>query len=193
VASPYARTWTERERSIFLSVGHSLKLAFERTEQSQLLASQNAELEARTRALEEFANLTRELAMEIDQYPLVYRAQELVLSLLPEGYAAYYEPEASLWRLKSQVGEFRNDALQRFVDAGFPYESPTMLTPWTTRQPVYQDVYAQRADIPVEVMENVQASRRCRFWSVVPRSGCSSSACSSGAPGAPVTGRCWKQ
>jgi signal transduction histidine kinase len=157
MASRHSRAWTERERSIFLAVARSLGLAFERADQTRRLAAQNAELEARTRALEGFANLSRELAVETDRFTLVRRAQEIVLNLLPGGYAVYYEPEAGLWRLKSQVGSLRNDALQAVVEAGLPQSAPSLLTPYRTRQALYQDVYAPGADTSAEVVEHIRA------------------------------------
>lgn len=157
MGSPHARAWTERERSVFVAVARSLELAFKRAEQTARLAAQNAELEARTRALEGFAELARDLAFETDRFTLVRRAQEIVLDLMPPGYAVYYEADHDRWRLKSQVGDLRNDALQAVVDAGLPYDAPSLLTPLLTRQACYQDVYAQGTDTPAEVVQHISA------------------------------------
>ena len=160
IGSSYARAWTERERSIFLAVSHSLELAFVRAEQNTRLAEQNAELEARTRALEAFAELTRDLTLNADPYALIRRAQEVLMSLLSEGVAVYYEPEGPLWRLRSQVGDMRNPALQAVLDAGLPYEAAqNLLLPWTTRHPYYQDEYDKSTDqLQAEQIEHIQAT-----------------------------------
>ncbi|UBV44533.1 histidine kinase (plasmid) [Deinococcus taeanensis] len=112
---------------------------------------------ARTQALEAFVQLSRDMMAETDRFALVRRAQEIVLSLLPEGYAVYYELEEGLWRVKAQVGDLGDDRLQTLVTAGLPFDSPTLLTPFRSGEPFYQDVYAQGADTPVEVVQHVQA------------------------------------
>jgi len=124
---------------------------------TERLQRQQEELEARTRTLEGFASLTRDLALETDRYSLIRRAQELTLELLPGAYVVYYEPEENVWRLKVQTGSMGSPALQAVVDAGLAWEAPSMLTPWTTRQPLYQDVYAQGSDTPAEVVRHVGA------------------------------------
>ncbi|KQR08210.1 hypothetical protein ASF71_20815 [Deinococcus sp. Leaf326] len=113
-----ARVWTDRERRVFRSVGRSLTLAFERAEQTAQQERQTAELDARTRALEGFADLTRDLSVEVDPYVLIKRAQAMVLSLLPDGYALYFEPEGDRWVLRAQTGNLGNAALQAAADAG---------------------------------------------------------------------------
>jgi PAS domain S-box-containing protein len=150
--------WQPLDRALIRAVGRGLALALERAEQAQRLAAQNAELEARTRALEGFADLTRDLSALADPYTLIRRAQEVALGLLSPGFAVYYELEDKLWRLKSRVGELGNPALQALADAGFPREIPTLLTPWVTRQPMYQDVYEQGADSPAEIIRHVHAA-----------------------------------
>ncbi|PJI52432.1 PAS sensor protein, partial [Methylobacterium radiotolerans] len=81
------------------------------TERTRRLTELNAELMARTRALEGFSHLTRDLGLDTDRVTLIRRAQELVMGLLPEGFAAYYEPDGDVWRLHSQVGDTRHPAL----------------------------------------------------------------------------------
>ncbi|WP_216329542.1 GAF domain-containing protein [Deinococcus aestuarii] len=152
-----ARGWTERERTVFRSVGRRLALAFERAEGARQLQVQNAELDARTQALEGFADLSRDLTLHGEPGALIQRAQEIVRSLLPPGFAVYYELEHDLWRVRSQVDSHGSAELQAAVDAGLPREAPSLLTPFTTRQPLYQDAYAQGADTPAELVQHVQA------------------------------------
>ncbi|ADV66089.1 ATP-binding protein [Deinococcus maricopensis] len=147
VASQQHQAWTEQDRAVFSAVARSMHLAFERAEQTEQLALQNAALDARTRTLEGFALLTRDLSVHDDPLTLVRRAQELVLPLLPEGYAAYYELDGRTWRLRSQVGDRQDDALQAYVEAGLPFETTSSLTvPWRTREGYYVAEYDQRTD-----------------------------------------------
>lgn len=151
--------WSERDRGVVRAVGRSLGLALERVEQSERLARQNAELDARTKALESFAELTRDLSAEMDKYVLVRRAQEVVLSLLSEGYALYYEREGERWRNRVQVGEVGHADLQAFIDAGPAVGvTPTVDIPWTTRRALYQDHYARGSDTPEEMVGHVSAA-----------------------------------
>ena len=163
--------WTERERSVFRAVGSSLNLALERTEAAQLLHVRNAELNARTQALEGFASLTRGLALRGDPHLLAHRALEVILSLLPPGYGLYYEQEATAegsttqerreqksghWRSRVQIGDVGNADLQAFIDAGPPIgELPTLDLPWATREALYQDHYVKGTDTPLEMVQHV--------------------------------------
>lgn len=134
--------WTPMLRATLETVRSSLSSALERAEAVAQLGAQNSELEARTRALEGFGDLTRELSVQRDPYALIRRAQEVAMSLLPPGYALYYEPDGGRWTLRSQVGEIRNPALQAVIDAGLPFGQPhNLLRPWTSGQPHYQDRY----------------------------------------------------
>ncbi|ADV67869.1 PAS domain S-box protein [Deinococcus maricopensis] len=118
-----------------------------------------AELEARTRALESFAELTRDLATETDPSVLVRRAQEIVLGLLPEGLAVYYEPRRQLWHAAVQTGDLGNADLQRAINAGLPFETTrNLLTPWRTRQGYYQDHYDPTTDDLGERVAHIGAS-----------------------------------
>ncbi|WP_052326659.1 PAS domain S-box protein [Deinococcus peraridilitoris] len=151
--------WSERDRSVVRAVGRSLNLALERAHQATRLALQNAELEARTRALDGFASLTRDFTLQSDPLALVRRAQEVIMSMLPDGHAAYYELEGTVWRLRAIVGEFGNSALQAAVEAGIPYETTrNFIPPWTTGQPYYQDHYDTRTDNLAEVTQHFAAS-----------------------------------
>lgn len=126
---------------------------------AEALMNQHAELAVRTRALDAFALLSRDLVLETDRYALVRRAQEITLDLLPPGYAVYYEPEGQLWRLKSQVGELGHPDLQGVVDAGLPLDSAQNLNlPWRTGQPLYQDTYDTDTDQLGELVRHIGAT-----------------------------------
>jgi len=163
--------WNERERSVFRAVGSSLNLALERSEAALALHARNAELNARTQALQGFAALTRNLALRGDPHLLTCRALEVILSLMTPGYALYYEPEAAgqdagaqaevqgagRWRSRVQLGDVGNADLQSFIDAGPPIgELPTLDRPWQTRQALYQDNYANGTDTPLEMVQHIR-------------------------------------
>lgn len=159
-----ANDWTDREARVFRAVGRSLSLALERAEQTQRLEAQNAELGARARALEAFADLTRDLSAETDRYVLIKRAQEVVMSLLPSGYALYYEREDGLWRNKVQTGDLGNPGLQAAIDAGFPYDVPrSLVVPWQTHQPLYQDEYVRGSDTDATLVQHVSTAATLRI------------------------------
>ena len=82
------RQWSAASRGLVQAVGRALTLALERSAIAQRLEGQNAELQARTRALEGFAELTRDLGLSTERQVLIERALQLVMSLLPPGYAA---------------------------------------------------------------------------------------------------------
>ena len=73
------RTWSDVDRGLVRAVGRGLNLALERTQNARQLMLQNAELQARTRALEAFGALTRDLALSTDPHLLIRRAQEVVV------------------------------------------------------------------------------------------------------------------
>ena len=123
------------------------------------LAELNAELELRTRALEAFRDLTHSLTAQLDPYELVRRAQDVALSLLPAGFAAYYEPEGGLWRLKAQKGDLRHPALQAAVDEGLTIGgSPSLDRPWQSGAPSYQGLYAPDTDGLGELGDSMHAA-----------------------------------
>ncbi len=142
--------WSERDRAVFRAVGRALSLAAERADLTRTLNAQKEELAARSRTLEAFAELGRDLRdpeLQADPLWLVRRAQEILLATLPEGYVVYAEPEDGLWRFKVQVGDLRNSELQAAVEAGLPFESTRNLwLPWHTQQPFYQDSYDTGTD-----------------------------------------------
>jgi GAF domain-containing protein len=127
-------------------------------DRTQQLVDLNSELLARTRALEAFSRLTRGLSLETDRVTLVRRAQEVVQGLLPVGFAAYYEPEGPVWRMKTQVGDPGNAALQALMDAGMPIDSPSFAHPFRTGRPEYQEAYVPGTDTAPELTEHVHST-----------------------------------
>ena len=138
------RRWSETDKALVRAVGRALTLALERTETARQLTYQNAELLARTLALEAFADLTRDLALTTDPLLLIRRAQEVVLPMLSDGAAMYMVPEGDRWYCRVQHGSLHSPELQAAVDAGLP-GTTSLLTSWSTGQPYFQDVY-DRAD-----------------------------------------------
>jgi signal transduction histidine kinase len=137
-----AKNWTTREQAVFRAVGRSLTLALERAEVSRQLQLQNEELLARTQALEGFAELTRDLAVQSEPEVLIRQALEVIHRLLPDGYVSFHQPEEGRWRARLQVGDRRSPDLQRALDEGLPYASvPSLVIPWTTGEPMFQDAY----------------------------------------------------
>ncbi|WP_170130965.1 ATP-binding protein [Deinococcus yavapaiensis] len=159
VAAKDTHVWSEREKAMIRAVGRALSLAVERAATSRQLKVQNLDLDARTRALEGFAALTRDLGVRADVYELIRRAQDVVLSLLPPGYALYYERDGKHWRNRVQAGDVRNAYLQAFIDAGpLIGETPSVDVPWTTHHALFQDQYARGSDTPVEMVGHVNAA-----------------------------------
>ncbi len=152
------RRWSAQDQALVRAVGHSFTLAVERAETAQVLRQQNEELTARTRALEAFATLTRDLSLHSDPYLLIEQAQEMVLSLLPPGFAAFWELRDGRWYVTRQVGDMGNDDLQAIIDAGLPAgQTPTLDLPYRSGTPYFQDVYRQGTDVPVELVRHVDA------------------------------------
>jgi diguanylate cyclase (GGDEF)-like protein len=156
VGTQQARRWTDTDRAIIGGVGRSLGLAIERAETGQRLRERGAELAARTRALEGFSGITRTLTPGSDPYALIRQAEELVLSMLPEGYAHYYELVGGRWTDRVQTGDVRRPALQALIEQGFDFEqAQTLYLPWTTRQPLYQNDYARGQDTAPELVAHL--------------------------------------
>ncbi len=150
------RAWRKREKALVRAVARRLTITLERTEVTRQLQLQNAELDARTRALEGFAELTRDLALEDDAVTLVGHAQDLVVSLLPGSVSTYYEPDGDTWRLLSHRGKFHHPALLHALGRGLPRGGTLNVDQaFETRQPYYQDqhdpnsVAAAREEIQV--------------------------------------------
>jgi PAS domain S-box-containing protein len=158
VGTAEARTWTERERAIVRAVARGLGLTLERTEHLRQLAQERTTLAARTAALEAFAELTRDLSLSADPYSLIERAEATVLSLLPPGYAAFWEVQDGRWHATRLTGDVGSAQLQAVIDAGLPAgQTPTLDIPQRTRAPFYQDVYPQGADTPAWAVSHVNA------------------------------------
>jgi signal transduction histidine kinase len=154
-----AQAWTERERTVFRAVGRSLALAFERTEQARQLQSQNAELEARTRALETFEEWTRDLTLDAEPGALIERAEELLLDLLPVQAALYYEREGERWFVRSMRGEYGSEGLRLAHEAGLPHDTTDNLRlPSQTGETYYQDVYDHGTDGMADHVAHVSAT-----------------------------------
>ncbi|GGR37414.1 GAF domain-containing protein [Deinococcus ruber] len=153
------QVWEAREQAVVRAVGQALGLALGRTEVARQLQCQKEEVESRNRALEAFSSLTGVLDVRLDRATLIRRTQELVLSLLPPGYAAYFEPENGLWRLKVQTGNAGLPALQAALDAGFPVgATPTLDRAMHTSEPYFIDVYVKDTDIDPEVAGHLNAA-----------------------------------
>ncbi|WP_407572711.1 GAF domain-containing protein [Deinococcus altitudinis] len=154
-----SRYWNEADRRLVRAVGRGLNLALERTQIARQLTIQNAELQARTQALEAFADLTRDLTLTTDPLLLIRRAQEVMLSMLADGAALYYVPEGDRWYARSQHGLPLQPELQASIDDGLPYaETHNVLIPWTTGQPFYQDVYDRDTDGLASVVDQIGAT-----------------------------------
>lgn len=159
IGSQQARQWTDSDRALFNAVGRSLSLALERTHVARQLYERTSELAARTRALEGFSEITRDLLPGNDPHILIRQAQQLVLSMLPEGYAHYYELVDQRWVGRVQTGSLGNPKLQSLVDAGFDFEvTPSLVIPWTSREPLYQDAYQQGLDTPPDLVQHISTT-----------------------------------
>ncbi|MFC4453862.1 ATP-binding protein [Deinococcus sonorensis] len=152
-----AGDWSDRERAVFRSVGRSLVLALERAETNRRTAEQNSELEARSNALVAFESLSYHLTVRSDAPTLIRRALEIVLALLPPGFAAYWQPVGNLWRLMAQVGTAGTPALQQLMEAGLPVgTTPSLDIPYQTRQPFFQDIYDKALDVSVAMVDHLE-------------------------------------
>ncbi|WP_407572877.1 GAF domain-containing protein [Deinococcus altitudinis] len=153
------RIWSEADRGLVRAVGRGLNLALERTETARQLALQNAELQARTQALEAFADLTRDLVLTTDPLLLIGRALEVVMSMLPTGAAMYLVPEGERWYSRVQHGSVNSPEMQAAVDAGLPYaQAQNLLASWTTGEPQFQNVYQQDGTELASIVAHIQAT-----------------------------------
>ncbi|PYE50576.1 ATP-binding protein [Deinococcus yavapaiensis] len=101
-----------------------------------------AELDVRNRALEAFAELSREFATEASPLKLVGRAQEILVALLPNSVSTFYEVEADVWTLRSHRGTFRDPRLLGVLSCGLPRGTTLNVDrPFDTRAPFYQERY----------------------------------------------------
>jgi len=151
-------TWSDREHQVVVAVGRSFSLLYDRIAITEQLQVQKAEAERRSDVLEAFAVLTAELTTQLDPYELIRRTQEIVLSLLPDSYALYWEPVDGLWQCRAQTGEVGNSDLQRAIDAGIPIgQLPTIDRPWETGKPEYHSQYAVGRDLSAKLTDHIQA------------------------------------
>lgn len=158
LAVTHQQVWTEVQRAIIRSVGRSFSLLYERVAGAEQLRRQREQAEHRARALEALMQLTYEEDTP-DPATLIRRTQQLVLELLPPGYAAYFEPEDGRWRLRVQSGHAGSEALQAALDAGFPVGgTPTLDLGAQTREALFVDVYDHAADIDPEVAGHLNAA-----------------------------------
>lgn len=189
IGRPDAMHWEPQEQALIRAVVRGLTLALERAAASRTLEEQNAELKARARALEALSSLTRDLSIHGDPSALMWQTQSLVLSLLPEGCALYYELRGELWRCVSQIGTLHDADLQATIDAGLPYDqTQNLVIPWTTGRPYFQDRYDHDTDglrtltyevgatatLPIQVGKEIVgvfavALRSVRQWTQVDR------------------------
>ncbi|THF69736.1 GAF domain-containing protein [Deinococcus sp. Arct2-2] len=154
-----ALKWSEAQRGLVRAIGRGLNLALERAQTAQQWMLQNAELQARTRALEAFANLTRDLALTTEPLLLIGRAQQMVMSMLADGAMMYYEPDGERWYCRVQHGTLHAPELQAAIDTGLPYaETRSLLIPWTTGQPYFQTVYDHTLDQTAPLTGHIAAS-----------------------------------
>ncbi|MDV6375433.1 GAF domain-containing sensor histidine kinase [Deinococcus arenicola] len=156
--------WTERERAIVRAVARGLGLTLERTEHVRQLARERTMLAARTAALDAFAELTHDLALNADPCILIQRAGATVLSLLPSGDAAFWESREGRWTATRPMGaaggaepSARNAdlftgrmptldaALKTVLDTGV-LDTAVLDTVQHTRTPLYQDGPTQGSD-----------------------------------------------
>ncbi|PNY82315.1 GAF domain-containing protein [Deinococcus koreensis] len=151
--------WTARDRAVFQAVARSLRLALERADITAQLEARNTELAARTGALESFAELTRDLNLLGDPAALVRRAQEVAVSLIPSGFAMYYELEDQVWHLKSQVGAPADPALGALLSTPLPYaQARDFQLPWDSGQPFYTDAGNAGRDTRLPGTEGLECS-----------------------------------
>ncbi|PYE49401.1 GAF domain-containing protein [Deinococcus yavapaiensis] len=98
------------------------------------------ELTARTRALDAFAVLTRDLAVETDVTRLVERAQDILGTLLPEGLIGYFEVRGERWMPLAVKGVMPDAAFEAALRQGLRRgAAPSFDTPFDTCEPLYLD------------------------------------------------------
>jgi signal transduction histidine kinase len=151
------RHWQPREQAILGAIGRSFTLLYDRFQAAEVLLGEKREAESRTRTLEIFARLSTELRAQEDRYGLIQRAQEVLFSMLPPGYTAYWEPEGGRWQAQALRGEV-HPGLQPIIDAGVPVgRSPTLDGVWHSQQPLYQDEYPAQAELPPELRAHLNS------------------------------------
>ena len=151
--------WSAHHKAVFRSVGHSLSLALERTETTRRLEVQNDELQAQTLALEGVAVLTRDLTLPGGQEQLIEQVMALVLSLLPSGYASFWEIKDGQWQVTAQHGEVGRPEWQAARLGGLPVgQTPSLDRPRQTREPYFQDLYDAVQDAPAALTDHLRTA-----------------------------------
>jgi len=157
--------WGERDKSIVNAIGRSFSLLYERAATAKQLRERQQEAERRSQVLEAFEALSAELSVEQDSLLLIRRAMEVVLSLLPSGHAAYWEPVGPTWHLRAFINEVGNQTLQTLMEAGLVVDqTPTLDRPWQTGEPLYQDSYASGSDVAAEMTHHVYSVVSIPIW-----------------------------
>ncbi|THF84343.1 GHKL domain-containing protein [Deinococcus sp. KSM4-11] len=123
------------------------------------LLVQQQEAEIRSRALEAFATLARDLTLEQAPLPLIGRAQDILVDLMPDAICTYYEVSRGTWWLRSHRGTFRDPALLRGLASGLPRGATINLDrPFDQRQGFYQNVYDPSTTAAVQAARIIRAS-----------------------------------
>lgn len=156
VALQTAPRWTPGQQAIIRAVGRSFALLYDRIATATALRHEQQDAEHRARALEALMQLT--LVEEQNPLLLIQQAQELVLDLLPAGFAAYYEVDEEHWQVRSQVGTTGAEVMQAAIDAGFPLgQTPSFDTVAQTGEAAFVDVYARDTDVDSEGVGHIAA------------------------------------
>ncbi len=147
ITTTIRRSWSARERAVFAAVARSLTLALERAALGAQLQRQNAQLAARSRALEGFAELTRQLNVQARPDALAQRAADALLALLPDGCVVYFERDGGRWQRRAQAGDLPDAALGAAIAAGLPVDrTPSLTGPHEAGGAAYQDLYDPEMD-----------------------------------------------
>ncbi|WP_288481608.1 GAF domain-containing protein [uncultured Deinococcus sp.] len=158
IAVTSQRSWSPTQRAVIRAVGRSFTLLYERIAVARTLQAQNAELMARTQVMELLASVTSDLATHQGNYALVQQLQERVLTLLPPGHAAYWEPVGELWHMRAHVNDIGRPDLMAILRAGLPRgQTPTLDRPWASGEALYQDDYADGMDVAADLTGHVFA------------------------------------
>ena len=150
--------WDARSRGVVEALGRSFALLHDRVADAERLRLQRLEARQQAQVLSAFSQLARHLLRGTDRYALIRQAQQIVLSLLPGGCAAYWEPEDGLWRMKAQTGDFGHADLQRAADGGLPLDALSLAGPWASGEAYYQDRYAVGTDTSAAPRSQVLAA-----------------------------------
>jgi signal transduction histidine kinase len=158
VGLPDQPGWSDRERAIVSAVGRSFSLLYERIAATEALRLRQQEAESRTRALEAFAQLTTDLGVQASRSALIRRALEVIMSLLPPGYAACWVVRAGRWQVSELIGDVGSPDLMAAIDEGLPVgETPTLDIPARSREPYFQAAYVPGTDTAPGVVRHILA------------------------------------